>query len=58
MFIPKKIDQLKNSGGMLSYIMNFNTTSVQITNTGSKNVYLFKNSKLGIVQNYGKKIDI
>ena len=37
---------------MLSYIVDVCTVLVQIMNTSSKNVYLFKNNKFGIVQNY------
>ena len=43
MFIFDKIDQLKNNGGVLSYIINILTVMVQIKNINSKNVYFSKN---------------
>ena len=55
MFIPKKLDQLKDNGGLLSHIINVHIISVQVMNTSSENVYLFKNNKLSIVQNYEKE---
>ena len=48
-FVPKKIDQLKNNGGVLSYIVDVHTVLVQIMNTSSENGYLFKNNKLNII---------
>ena len=53
-----RIDQLKNNGGMLLYIINVHTTSVQVMKTSSEDVYLFKNNKLNIVQIMKKKVVI
>lgn len=36
--------------------MNVHTVMVQVKNINSKKVYLFKNNKLNIVQNYEKEI--
>ena len=55
MFIPKRIDQLGNDGGIFFNIVDINTALVQIINTNPQNVYLFKTSKLNIVQNYKKE---
>ena len=52
MFIPKKIDRLKDDGGVFSNIINVHTGMVQVMNTSSENVYLPKNNKLNIIQIY------
>ena len=54
-FIPKKINKLKINGGVLSHIIYIHIISVQVINDSTKNVYLYKNNKLNIIQNYLKK---
>ena len=54
-FIPKKNNQLGDDGGIIFHIVDSHTAIILIINTNTENVYLFKNNKLNIFQNYKKK---
>ena len=54
-FVSKRIDRLENKNDILLYIVDIYIAIVYIINVNLKNIYLFKNSKLNIIQNYKKK---
>ena len=52
MFIPKYIDGLGHEGGVLSHIVDANTTIVQIRNTSNKSFFLSARYRLDTMQEY------
>ena len=55
MFHLVKIIKLKNEEEILSHIIDAHTKMMQIHNTNFENVFIFKNNRLKIVQEYEKK---
>lgn len=52
MFMSQRIDRLGVAGGVLSHIVDAQTAVVQVLNATAEDVYIPKNSKLGIIQDY------
>ena len=52
MFVPSRIDRLGAEGGVLSHIVDANTAVVLVHNASSEDVFLPRNSKLGVIQEY------
>ena len=52
MFNPQRLESLGPEGGILSHIVDAHTGVVQVRNTSSSTVYIPKNSKIGVIQEY------
>ena len=55
MFTSQRIDRLKIVDDVFSHIVNVYISIVQVMNVNTENVFIFKNSKLDIIQKYEKK---
>ena len=54
-FISHCIDRLNKNDDILLHIINVHIVVVLIQNVNVKNVYLFKNCRINIIQNYVEK---
>ena len=52
MFTPQRLESLGPEGGILSHIVDAHTGVVQVRNSSSSAVYIPKNSKIGVIQEY------
>ena len=55
MFISQRIDRLKTSDGVLSHIVNVNIEIVMIQNANHEKIFILKNNRIDVIQNYEKK---
>ena len=55
MFIFQRIDRLEASGGVLFHIVDVNIEVVMIQNASHEKVFIFKSSRIDIIQNYEKE---
>ena len=55
MFVSQRVERLNIENNIMLHIVDAYIVVVQIRNANSKNVFLFKNIKLKIVQKYKKK---
>ena len=58
MFLSQYINRLNFENDVLLYIVDVNTTIMQIRNINIENVFLFKNCRINTIQKYEKKIAI
>ena len=55
MFIPQRLKSLKSESGILSHIVDAYTEVIQVRNSNSEAVYILKNSKIDVIQEYEKE---
>ena len=56
MFIFQRLKLLKFENDIFSHIIDVYIEVIQVQNSNSKTIYIFKNNKINIIQKYEKKM--